>query len=299
MAHSVTEVPGLVSEFTDRFDSRYVQVNGITVHAVVGGEGPPLLLLPAWPQFWYGWRLLMPQLADQFTVVAADLRGTGDSNKPESGYDAVTLASDMAALMADLGHEHYSVAGYDLGMIVGYVLAADYPHRVTRLALAEAILPGISPSPPLMMDARLNEFLWHFSFNRLAEINERMVSGREKIYFGHQFASKAATQTAIPDDVVNVYVDVLRDPAALRASFEFYRKIDDTAKQILARSNNGALRMPVLALGGELGSGATVEETVRAVANDVVGVVIPDSGHFIPEEAPGALLNELLKFLKG
>ncbi len=295
MACSVTEVPNLPLGFTNHFESQYIQANGITAHAVVGGDGPPLLLLPAWPQFWYGWRLLMPQLAERFTVVAADVRGTGDSDKPASGYDAVTLASDMAALMAQLGHDSYAVAGYDLGMIVGYALAADHPDRVTRLVLAEAILPGVSPSPPLMMDAALNEFLWHFAFNRLAEINERMVSGREEIYFGHQFASKAASPTAIPQEAIDVYVNVLRNPAALRASFEFYRN-EQTAAQIAARAEKGPLPMPVLALGGEFGSGVTVEHTVRAVAKDVTGVVIPGSGHFIPEEAPEALLQELLKF---
>ena len=296
MAYSVTEVPGLAPGFTDRFESRYVEVNGITAHAVTGGQGPALLLLPAWPEFWYEWRLLMPQLADRFTVVTADIRGTGDSTKPASGYDVATLASDMAELMAGLGHETYAVVGDDLGMIVGYVLAADHPDRVSRLAVSEALLPGISPSPPLLLDPGLNELLWHFPFNRLAEINERLVSGREEIYFGHQFASKAASPTAIPKQAVDLYVDVLRDPAALHASFEFYRNAD-TAPQLIERAGR-QLEMPVLAIGGELCVGAGVEHTMRAVAKDVVGVVIPGVSHFIPEEAPDAYLTELLKFFQ-
>jgi pimeloyl-ACP methyl ester carboxylesterase len=297
MTYSVTEVPNLAPEFTDRFESRYVQVNDVTVHAVIGGDGPPLLLLPGWPQFWYEWRLVMPRLADRFTVVAPDPRGSGDSTKAESGYDAATMASDMAALMSELGHSTYAVVGHDVGMIVGYVLAADQPDRVTRLAVAEAILPGISPSPPLMMDPALNEFLWHFSFNRLAEINERMVSGREEIYFGHQFASKTASPVAIPAAAVVVYVSVLRDPAALRASFEVYRNTD-TAPQVVTRANSGPLEMPVLAIGGEFSMGADVEQTMKVVAKDVAGVVIPGCAHFVPEEAPDALAKHLLQFLQ-
>ncbi|PRY44978.1 alpha/beta fold hydrolase [Umezawaea tangerina] len=294
MAHDVTGVPHLPAGFTDRFRSEYVPVDGTTVHAVVGGDGPPLLLLPGWPQFWYGWRLLMPDLAEHFTVIAADLRGQGASDKPATGYDAATLASDMAGLMAALGHEHYAIAGYDVGMMVAYVLAADHPDRVTRLAVAEAILPGVSPSPPLLMDPAANEYLWHFAFNRLADINDRMVAGREEVYFGHQFASKAATPTSIPREAVDVYVDVLRDPAARHASFEYYRDQHSTP-QILDRQRT-RLPMPVLAIGAERASGASVEQTMRAVATDVTGLVIPGSGHYVPEEAPDALLEALLDF---
>ncbi|MER6386609.1 alpha/beta hydrolase [Streptomyces sp. NPDC001250] len=296
MTHAVTDVPGLPTGFTGTFESRYLRVNGITVHAVVGGSGPALLLLPGWPQFWYEWRLIMPQLAERFTVIAADLRGQGGSDKPASGYDGATLASDMAELMAQLGHERYAVVGADLGMFVGYVLAADHPDRVTRLVLAEATLPGVPPLPSLLEDRAQNALLWHFAFNSLDEINERMVSGREEIYFGHQFASKAASPTSIPQEAVDVYVSILRDPAALRASFEFYRDTD-SPRQLLARVNNGPLPMPVLAIGGERSLGHQVEQTVRAVADDVIGAVLPGAGHYLSEEAPQALLKEIVHFL--
>jgi len=136
-----------------------VKTSDLTLHAVVGGDGPPLLLLPAWPQFWYNWRLVMPALAEHFTVVATDVRGTGASDKPATGYDGATLADDMAARMTALGHERFAVVGYDLGLLVGYALAAGHRDRVTRLVVGEAILPGFSPSPPLMSDAATNEFL--------------------------------------------------------------------------------------------------------------------------------------------
>lgn len=296
MANTVTEVPGLPAGFTDTFGSRTVRVDGNALHAVVGGSGPALLLLPGWPQFWYSWRLVMPALAERFTVVAADLRGMGGSDKPESGYDASSLARDVTGLMGALGHDRFAVAGFDLGMMVGHVLAAREPERVTRLAVIEAILPGISPMPSLD-DAMINEFLWHFSFNRLAQINDRMVAGREEIYFGHQFASKAASPTAIPPQAVDVYVAALRDPAARRAGFEYYRRLDESAAQIVALAGQGRLAMPVLAVGAERSLGAGVGATMREVAADVTEVVVPGVGHFVPEEAPDVLLEELIRFL--
>ncbi len=294
--NTVDTVPHLPPGFTDIFTSRFVDVNGVTVHAVVGGDGPPLLLLPGWPQFWYAWRLVMPALAEHFTVIAADNRGFGASDKPATGYDAATLADEMAGLMAALGHSRYAVVGYDLGMFYGYGLAASHRERVTRLAVIEAILPGISPSPPLFSDAATNEFLWHFPFNRLRGINERMVAGREEIYFSHQFASKAASPDAIPPHVVDVYVEALRDPAALRASFEFYRA--DNEPLMLSWQKEGPLNIPVLGIGAEFSAGAGVEHVMRQVATDVTGLVVPGSGHFLPEEAPDALAKALLDFFR-
>ncbi|MFI5843960.1 alpha/beta fold hydrolase [Catenuloplanes sp. NPDC051500] len=279
------------------FVSRTARVNDLDLHAVVGGDGPPLLLIHGWPQFWYTWRLVMPELARHFTVVAADLRGTGASDKPATGYDAATLAADLAGLMTALGHRRFAVAGYDIGMMVGYGLAASERDRVTRLVVGEAILPGFSESPPLLMPPAMNEFLWHFAFNRLQDINERMVAGREEIYFGHQFASKAATPDAIPQDAVDVYVDALRDPAALHASFEFYRAWE-SADQVKAWHAAGMLEIPVLALGGEFASGDAVEQVMRLVATDVRGLVIPGAGHFLPDEAPAAVTEALLGFLR-
>lgn len=294
MPFTVTDVPHLPDGFTGTFTSRTAEVDGLTLHAVTGGRGPALLLLPAWPQFWYGWRLVMPALAEHFTVVAADVRGVGASDKPATGYDPGTLAADMAGLMTALGHERFAVAGHDLGMIVGYALAAGHRDRVTRLAVAEAILPGLSPMPPLLMEPALNEYLWHFVFNRLRDINERMVAGREEIYFGHQFASKAATPDAIPPHAVDVYVDALRDPAALRASFAFYRAEESVAQ--IADLARTPLTIPVLAAAGERGSGAAVEQVMRKVADDVTGALAPDAGHFLPEEAPRWTARTLIGF---
>src|SRR5438874_858195 len=136
--------------------------------------------------------MVIPALAQDFQVVAVDQRGIGLSDKPQDGYDTGTLAADLVALMDALGHQRFAMVGHDTGMWIGYALAADHPDRLDRLAVAETPIPGVSPSPPLLSNAHLNDRLWHFAFNWLAELNEQLVKGREDIYFGWQFASKAA-----------------------------------------------------------------------------------------------------------
>jgi pimeloyl-ACP methyl ester carboxylesterase len=143
---SVSGAPNLPDGFTDTFTSRYVDAGGLRQHAVIGGEGPPLLLVHGWPENWYAWRLLMPELARDFEVIAVDQRGIGLTDKPQDGYDIGTLAADLVALMDALGHERFAVVGHDTGYFIGYALAADHPDRVERLAVAEVPGPLGSPS---------------------------------------------------------------------------------------------------------------------------------------------------------
>jgi pimeloyl-ACP methyl ester carboxylesterase len=148
---SACAAPRLAEGFTDIFTSRWVQLDDLRLHAVTGGQGRALLLLAGWPQTWYAWRHIMPSLAATFTVVAPDTRGMGLSDKPRAGYDTGSLAADMVGLMSALGHDRFAVGGHDLGMWIAYALAADYPRRVSRVAMAEAIVPGLVDSPPLFM----------------------------------------------------------------------------------------------------------------------------------------------------
>ncbi|MFD7426152.1 alpha/beta fold hydrolase [Streptomyces sp. NPDC059818] len=294
---SVSRAPNLPSGFTDIFTSRFVDTGELRLHAVTGGSGPPLLLLAGWPQTWYAWRLLMPALARDYQVIAVDPRGVGLSDKPLAGYDTGTLAGDMVALMAVLGHQRFAMVGHDIGMWTGYALAADHPDRLDRLAVAEAAIPGLSPSPPLFGSQDLSDRLWHFGFNRLAEVNELLVRGREHLFFAHQFASKAANPTALPGHAVQVYVDALAaSPEALRSSFEFYRALDTTTEQN-ERRRSRRLALPVLTIAGAESSGELVGTTMRLAADDVESLILPDCGHYPAEEAPEAMLAALTVFL--
>jgi pimeloyl-ACP methyl ester carboxylesterase len=291
---SVSGAPQLPAGFTDTFTSRYVDTGDLRLHAVIGGEGPPLLLVHGWPETWYAWRLLMPALARDFQVVAVDQRGRGLSDKPAGGYDTGTLAGDMVALMDALGHERFAVVGHDTGFAISYALAADHPDRIDRVALAEIPgSPGAAPSPPVFVPAPINDRLWHLPFNRLEKINEQLVKDREDIFFGWEFDAAARK---LPDDVIAYYVGLLSDPDSLRGSFGFYRALDATIAQDGQRKTR-RLTMPVLAIGGEASFGEHVADAMKLVADDVQSHVMPGAGHFVAEEAPEEMLAALSSFL--
>jgi pimeloyl-ACP methyl ester carboxylesterase len=292
---SVSGAPHLPEGFTGTFTSRYIDTGGLRQHVVTGGDGPPLLLVHGWPQTWYAWRLVMPALARHFQVVVPDQRGCGLSGKPDDGYDTGTLAADLVALMDALGHRRLAVAGHDTGMWIGYALAADHPDRVDRLAVAETPLPGVSPSPPLFASAHLNNALWHFAFNRLAAVNDQLVAGREEIFFGWQFATKAARP--LPGHAVRYYIDTLSaSPDALHASFAIYRALDATIAQNQQRATR-RLAMPVLGIGGGHSLREQVADTMKLAADDVQTLVIPDCAHYPAEETPEETLTALTAFL--
>jgi pimeloyl-ACP methyl ester carboxylesterase len=293
---SVSGAPHLPAGFTDTFASRYVDTGEVRLHAVTGGGGPPLLLVHGWPQTWYAWRMLMPTLARDFSVVAVDQRGIGLSGKPQAGYDTATLASDLVALMDALGHQRFALYGTDVGMPIAYALAADHRDRVARLVVSEAPLPGISPSPPLFLPLQLNERLWHLAFNQLPKVNEQLVTGREDIFFGAEFDASAGTNK-LPADAVRYYIDTLAaGPDQLRGSFGFYRAIPATSAQNQQRKAQ-RLTLPVLAIGGGESSGEGVGNTMKLAADDVQTLVIPGCGHWVAEQAPDQLLAALTTFL--
>src|SRR5918995_847626 len=228
---SVSGAPNLPGGFPDTFTSRYIDTGGLRQHVVIGGDGPPLLLVHGWPETWYAWRLLMPALARDFEVIAVDQRGIGLTDKPpEDGYDSATLAGDLVALMDALGHERFAVVGHDTGYIISYALAADHPHRVDRVALAEIPGPPVAnPSPPLFVPEPLNNRLWHIPFNRVDQVPEQLVRGREDIFFGYEFAIQGGN---VPDYALKYHFDMIAaDPDAMRGSFGFYRAWDTTLAQ--------------------------------------------------------------------
>ena len=294
---SVAGAPHLSDGFTETFASRYVQTGDLRQHVVIGGDGPPLLLVHGWPQSWYAWRHVMPALARDFTVVAPDQRGVGLTSKPADGYDTGALAGDLVMLMDTLGHPRFAVYGTDTGMPIAYALAADHPDRIERLAVSEAQLPGVSPSSPLFVPPAINARLWHLMFNQLqAEVNEALVRGREQIFFGAEFDVSAGTNK-LPGDLVAYYVGRLKnDPDALRGSFGFYRAVNATIAQNEERKAR-RLAIPVLAIGGAESAGEGIGTAMKLVADDVRSVVLDGAGHWVAEQAPGALLEALTAFL--
>jgi pimeloyl-ACP methyl ester carboxylesterase len=293
---SASGAPNLPPGFSDVFTSQYVDTGSVRLHAVTGGDGPPLLLIHGWPGSWYYWRLVMPALAQDFAVVAVDQRGIGLSDRPEDGYDTASLANDLAGLMDALGYGPFAVVGVDTGMLIGYALAADHPDRVVRLAVGEAPLPGITPPSPLVLPDAIVDRLWHIPFNQLKETNEKLVRGREEIFFGAEFSASAGTNK-LPEETVRYYVDGLAaSPEALHGSFQLYRAFGATTAQNAERMTR-RLPMPVLAMGGAESSGTMAADTMKLVADDVRTLVVPGIGHWLAEQAPEAIIAALSDFL--
>jgi pimeloyl-ACP methyl ester carboxylesterase len=239
----------------------------------------------------------MPALARDFEVIAPDQRGIGLTEKPrDAKYDPGTLANDLVELMDALGHQRFAVVGTDTGLPIGYALAADHPDLVERVALAEVPgPPGAVPSPPFFPPPSLNNKLWHIAVNRLDEVNEQLVSGREDIYFGYEFDIQAG-ENKLADDLVSYYVGLVSNPDSLHGSFAFYREWQTMMEQNEQRKER-PLTMPVLAISGEASWGEAIGDGIKAVANDVQTAVIPGAGHWFAEQAPDETVAALTAFL--
>ncbi len=300
----VSTAPDLPAGFAATFKSRFVEANGIRQHAVIGGEGPPLLLVHGWPENWYAWRHVMPELAKNYTVIAVDQRGIGRSQQTADGYDAATLADDLAALMTKLGHDRFAVVGHDTGMVIAYALAADYRERVEALAVAEVPgPPGVGdledpPAPPMFVPEQLNDKLWHIPFNRVNDdLILDMVSSNADAYYRYEYSIQGGGAT-LSNSAINYYIKLYtRDRNALRASFGFYRAWDDTLNQNRAVRQATKLTIPVLGIGGENSWGDHVAHGMELAATDVTPAVIAGSGHWVAEQAPTQLLAALTEFL--
>jgi pimeloyl-ACP methyl ester carboxylesterase len=266
------------------FQDGYAVVNEdrVRLHYVVGGKGPALLLIPGWPQTAYTWHKIMPELARHFTVIAVDPRGLGDSNRPLSGYDTDNVARDLHELMQSLGHSAYSVVGHDVGMWIGYSMAANYPDEISRIVLSEAGIPGLDPLRS-----------WHFAFNQLVDLPEALIEGKERIYLEWLFNSFAYRPT---DLATEEYIGAYSKPGAMRAGFAYYRAIPQTIEQ---NKKHGLtpLKMPVLTVGGEFARAGGLKDMLAPVATNVTARVIPGAGHYPQEEAPQEMLKALLPFL--
>jgi pimeloyl-ACP methyl ester carboxylesterase len=237
----------------------------------------------------------MQALAAQgFQAIAVDPPGTGFSDRPETGYDTGAIAQTLHRTMLALGHERYQVAGHDVGMWVAYALASDQPQAVQSLALTEAVIPGLAPEPSIFAPPEQNIFLWHFMFNQLADLPETLIAGRERAYLEFMFNRWSLRRDRV---AVDAYVDAYAAPGGLRGGFAYYRAIPETIRQNRERAKR-PLGMPVLAIGAEHATGDAPLATLRGHAHDLSGVIVPDCGHFIMEEAAQAFIAELLPFLQ-
>jgi len=271
------------------FKHAYEEVNGVKIHYVIGGKGDPLVLVHGFGQNWYMWNRLLPELSKHFTVIAPDLRGVGESDKPEGGYDKKNMAKDIHELVKKLGYNNINLAGHDIGLMVAYAYAAQYGSEVKKLALMDALLPGIEP-----VWSQVSASAWWFGFFAWPASGD-IVKGKEKEFLtnfwpmvGHVKDPFTAEETA---EFVRAYA--VKDGA--KSSFKWFGAFPQDGKDnlILAKTK---LKMPLLAMGGEYFAAAFLKEHSKLVAENVTESKIAGSGHWLVQENTAQVQKDLLAF---
>jgi len=271
--------------------SAFADVNGVRMHYLVAGKGDVVVLLHGYAQTSHMWRPLMAELAKKHTVIAPDLRGLGKSSIPEGGYTKTVMAQDVHALVRSLGHQRIRIAGHDIGLMVAYAYAAQYPAEVDRIVLMDAFLPGVGN----WKDVWLLRDLWHFHFYGKTPL--ALVAGRERTYFEHFWNDFAADpKQSISEADRRIYAASYAKPGGMQAGFEVFRAFEKDAEDF-ARFAKTPLPMPMLVLAGEKASGEFLIQQGRLAATNVEGVVVPGAGHWLMEEATAVVVPKLVEFL--
>jgi len=275
-----------------KFKETIADVNGVGINYKIAGSGPAVVLLHGYAQTSHMWLPLMPLLAGSHTVIAPDLRGIGASERTAQGYDKKTMARDIHGLVRQLGHTQVTLVGHDIGLMVAYAYAAQYPSEVSKVVLMDAFLPGVGN----WKDVWLLRDLWHFHF--YGETPLALVKGRERIYFEHFWNDFAADRTkSIPEADRRIYAAAYARDDGMRAGFEVFRNFEQDAKDFAAFAAT-KLQMPFLVLTGEKASGTFLIEQVKLVATDVSGTVVKGAGHWLMEEATAEVIPAIVAFVR-
>ena len=271
--------------------SRTATVDGVKLHYLMAGHGPAVVLLHGYAETSRMWRPLMRTLAARFTVIAPDLPGIGDSGVPSDGLDMAHAARRMRALVSGLAVTKAAVVGHDIGLMVAYAYAAQFPEDVDKLVLMDAFLPGVEGWEPIYN----NPAIWHFRFN--GPTPEALVAGRERTYFEHFWNDFAADKThSIPEIERQAYAAAYARPGRMRAGWAYFVSFQQAATDF-AQFSRTKLSMPVLSIGGEKANGAALATQVKLVATNATSVILPNTGHWVMEENPSGATNALMRFL--
>jgi pimeloyl-ACP methyl ester carboxylesterase len=271
--------------------SRTAEVGGVKLHYLKAGHGTPLILLHGYAETSLMWRPIIPVLAERFTVIAPDLPGIGDSDIPADGLDMKSAAVRIHGLAQSLGVQKAEVVGHDIGLMVAYAYAAQFPAEVTKLVLMDAFLPGVAGWEPVYN----NPGIWHFRFN--GPTPEALVKGRERTYFDYFWNDFAADKNhSIPEADRKAYAAAYARPGRIHSGWEYFVSFIQAAKDF-AQLSQTKLTMPVLTIGGDKSLGEALGQQARLVGTDVTVVVLKDTGHWVLEERPKETTDALVKFL--
>jgi pimeloyl-ACP methyl ester carboxylesterase len=271
--------------------SRDGKIDDVQLHYLTAGHGPAVILLHGFAETSRMWWPIIPLLAEKFTVIAPDLPGIGDSSIPTDKIDMITSANRIYALVHSLGIEKARVVGHDIGLMVAYAYATQFPAETEKLAVMDAFLPGVAGWEPIYNAPNI----WHFRFN--GEYPEQLVKGRERTYFEYFWNVFAAAKThSIPEADRKAYTEAYSKPGRMRAAWAYFASWPQLAKDFAQRSQT-KLTMPVLSIGGEKSLGKELAEQMKLVATDVTVVVLKDTGHWVLEERPKETIDALVTFL--
>jgi len=277
----------------DPIAARTATVDGVAIRYLTAGHGPAVVLLHGYAETSRMWRPLMPALAQRHTVIAPDLPGIGGSGIPSNGLDMKSAGARMHALVKQLGVTNAIVVGHDIGLMVAYAYAAQFPADVEKLVLMDAFLPGVDGWEPIYD----NPGIWHFRFN--GPTPEALVRGRERTYFEHFWNDFAADKTrSIPEADRVAYTAAYARPGRMRAGWAYFVSFQKAA-QDFAELSKTKLTMPVLSIGGEKANGEALAKQVRLVATNASSVTLPNTGHWVMEEQPRQTMDALRRFIDG
>ncbi len=275
-----------------------VDAGDVRLHTVSGGKGFPVLLMAGFPQSWYAWRRIMPILADHFYVVAIDLPGQGDSDKPVDGYDTQTAGDRIHALVKELGFERYHIGAHDIGSWVAYPFVARFADEVGRLVLLDANIPGVTLKPTVEVGPNIWKS-WHFFFHQVPDVPEFLITGRERSYIEWFFQRKTFNPAGTFSTAdIDEYERVYKQPGNLRGALAYYRAVLDDAEQNTSLAAK-KIETPILALGGDFGMSPDIYDAIKPLATHVEGGVIQNCGHYMPEEQPDEIAAKMIKFFSG
>ena len=294
-------VRGLPLHDLAEFTHRWVDADGVRLHAVEGGapDGPAVVLLAGFPQTWWAWRKVMPLLAGRFRVIAIDLPGQGHSERPERGYDTHTVAAHIHAAVRALGVPEYWLAAHDIGAWVAFSLAPTSGSDLRGVALLDAGIPGITLPEAIPTDPERAWKTWHFAFHLVPELPETLLAGREREYVGWFLNAKALAPGTFGDAEIDHYAAAVAADGGLHASLAYYRDAAESARRNHEALDRQRLTVPVLGISSSNGSIPDMAASLSPWAGNITGVVVPGAGHFIPDEQPDAVATAIADFIGG
>lgn len=289
------------ASFNATFTHHTTLVNdGVRLHYVIGGQGEPVLLWHGFLETWYCWRKIMPTLAEKYTIIAPDMRGYGDSEKPSSGYDARTLAEDFRTLVQQLGFRKIFIVAHDMGAPPALVYAGEYPDEVRAIAyLDEPVLTekNMQQVHKFSPDTLKNGGLWWWAFGLSSDMPEKLISGKEREFLTWFYDNYTVARASIEPEAVEEYLRTFAAPEGISGAFGVYRAIFETIEQTEQYAKLlSKIKTPILGLGGEKSMGERTKQMLEGVASNVRGGIVPDCGHFVPDEQPNYLVEQLLAF---